>query len=938
MTPPEETAPNLDDSTRALFEGMPPDPATGSARLTQNADMFYQLVEHCLGLICIHDLTGNLLYVNAAAAASLGYSQDEVSKRSLQDFLAPDVLELFPMYLARIARKRRDSGLMKLVRKNGDPRTWLYRNIVHDDPAAGRVVLGHALDVTDLLAARDALDDSCREVNASVAERTDSLQEHTLVLQQEIQERSRVEEILRRRALTFQHISDGIILCHADGEIVDWNPAAEKMFGYSKTEALGLSVRILDPPGEPEQNSSRIFRELGDRDQWMGEVPFVRKNGSLGIRELILIPIRDDAGNEIAVISVNRDVTERRRAQESLRRSEEQFRLILENASDVVVIVDRAGRIRFASPSVERTLGYRPVEVLGRSIFHFIHPNDVERAAAELSRIELDKGAVEEFSCRHKDCSWRIVEAIGRGFVDPSGERLIALNARDVTERRMVEASLRVSEMRYRNLFEHNMAGVLRTMLSGRILEWNKAFERLLGYTYEEFAALEAPDVYFDPRDRERFMAALKANGAVTNYELCFRHKNRARVYVLANAALVEGVDGGPATVMGTVIDITERKQLEDQLRQSQKMEAIGRLAGGISHDFNNLLTVITGYSELLMASIPEEDQSVAAQVEEIRKAAERASALTAQLLAFSRRQILEPSVFDLNALVEGVHAMLSRMIGEDIHFRTLLHPAPLRIRANAGQIEQVILNLIVNARDAMPGGGDLVLSTAFESFAGLDRETQRCAVLQVSDTGTGMDLETQSRIFEPFFTTKARGKGTGLGLSTVYGIVQQSKGHIQVNSEPGRGSTFRIAFPLAEGAHAAVRPPAAHHEVLRGTETILVVEDESQVRHMIHEILAGYGYSVHEAADGIEALDFLRTHQATVDLILTDVVMPRLGGREMMEHVAVEFPAIRSLYMSGYNEDRMLESGVRDQNIVVLAKPFTPDTLVRQIRQALDG
>jgi two-component system, cell cycle sensor histidine kinase and response regulator CckA len=383
-------------------------------------------------------------------------------------------------------------------------------------------------------------------------------------------------------------------------------------------------------------------------------------------------------------------------------------------------------------------------------------------------------------------------------------------------------------------------------------------------------------------------------------------------------------------------------RRSEDQLRQSQKVEAIGRLAGGIAHDFNNLLTIINGYTELLLARLPGEDR-VSKDINEIRKAGQRAASLTRQLLAFSRKQILEPRVLDLNAIVVDLEKMLRRLIGEDVELKIVPASGLRRIKADPGQIEQVIMNLVVNARDAMPKGGKLTLETANvdldETYAGRHVGVRAGAyvLLAVSDSGCGMDREAMAHIFEPFFTTKGPGKGTGLGLSTVYGIVKQSGGNVWAYSEPGLGTTLKIYLPQAEGAIERSAREGRSGRAARGSETILLVEDQTEVRKLVREILEMNGYTVVAASEGLEALEICKQHEGPIHLMLSDVVMPQMGGRELAGRLATHRPDMKVLYMSGYTSNAIVHHGILDPGTAFLQKPFTPDGLACKIREVLD-
>ncbi|HUB32262.1 MAG TPA: response regulator, partial [Bryobacteraceae bacterium] len=384
-----------------------------------------------------------------------------------------------------------------------------------------------------------------------------------------------------------------------------------------------------------------------------------------------------------------------------------------------------------------------------------------------------------------------------------------------------------------------------------------------------------------------------------------------------------------------------ERSRLEQQFRQAQKMEAVGRLAGGVAHDFNNLLTVITGYAELLLGGRDLAPGQRTA-LEEIQRAAERGGALTHQLLAFSRGQPFTPRTVQLNSVIVHMQKMLSRLIGEDIELITVAGAEPGTIRADPGQLEQVIMNVAVNARDAMPGGGKLILETSNaevdQTYVGpnVDLKPGSYVVLAVSDTGMGIDRETMIHLFEPFFTTKAPGKGTGLGLATAYGIVKQSGGAISVYSEPGRGTTVKIYLPAADAKSAVVAAEQAPAAMLRGSETILVLEDEARVRKLVCEVLAGRGYQVLEAVRGVEAIRMAAEHHGRIDLLLTDVVMPEMSGPQVLEQIRARHPSLKVLFMSGYTDEAMVHHGILDSGAPFLQKPFLPETLARKVREVL--
>ncbi len=445
--------------------------------------------------------------------------------------------------------------------------------------------------------------------------------------------------------------------------------------------------------------------------------------------------------------------------------------------------------------------------------------------------------------------------------------------------------------------------------------------------------------------DRERVEAAVQgwlADERLDSLECRMVRPDGSLRHVRAEPRLAQGAGGEPERLLGTVQDITEARELEHQLRQSQKLEAVGQLAGGVAHDFNNLLTVIKGYGESLAADLEGEPQEAA---KEVCLAAESATALTRQLLAFGRRQYVQPRALDLNALVPEFQGMLGRLIGEDVTFELSLDPTLGRVMADPGQMEQILLNLVLNARDAMPRGGNLEVQTyevdplSEQAVAAPDSKPVRFVCLSVCDDGCGMDGETQARIFEPFFTTKEPEKGTGLGLSTVYGIVKQCGGEIRVRSSPGHGTTVEILLPrVDESEEAATADSAGLEAEHRGSETILVVEDEEPVRRVTREALEQGGYRVFEATDGTEALAMMRRHRDDVDLVLTDVVMPRMGGVAFVDQLREEFPKIRVLFMSGYANRAESSEAFLPAGAALLEKPFGPREIIERVREILDA
>jgi two-component system cell cycle sensor histidine kinase/response regulator CckA len=502
-----------------------------------------------------------------------------------------------------------------------------------------------------------------------------------------------------------------------------------------------------------------------------------------------------------------------------------------------------------------------------------------------------------------------------------------------------VKQLLRDKDKKFRILFEDSPQPMwIFDPEKQHFLEVNVALCRLYGYTPEEFRNLKLTDLQSE-EEAERFLRqATRPTGPAP---VVWRHRTKDGTLIDVEVAVQDIQYSGRPAELAVVMDVSGRRQLEDQLRQSQKMEAVGMLAGGVAHDFNNLLTIITGYSQLILNSLGPTDPN-RHSVEQIMKAGERAAALTKQLLAFSRRQVLQPRVLDLNKLVESLSTMLQRLIGEDIDLRLVLPPDLGRVSADPGQVEQVLMNLAVNARDAMPKGGVLTIETA---NVALDREYAShhintkpggYVLMAVSDNGLGMDQATKERLFEPFFTTKSPGRGTGLGLSTVFGIVKQSGGGLEVYSELGTGTTVKVYLPrIDQPAH--VEAEKLKTAAARGHETILLAEDDEMVRTLVRETLERAGYRVLAGSDPVEARRAAEAHSGPIHLLITDVVMPKVNGRELADQLAVRRPGMKVLYMSGYTDNAVLNSGILQKEVAFLQKPFTPAALIDKVREVLE-
>jgi len=769
------------------------------------------------------------------------------------------------------------------------------------------------------------------------------------LLRREAARRRRAEEELQRSEQRFRDVVDNandIVYTHdLAGNFTSLNRAGERITGYTRTEALGLNLAAVIAPEHVDLAREMIRRKLsGDAEGSTYELDIIAKDGRRVPLEVSSRLIRRD-GEAVGVQGFGRDISERRQAHEDLRAREERFRALVENSADAIVLVDAQGRVLYQSRSAERIVGYSAEERRGRNALELVHPDDRAAVARKLGECRARAGeiVVAKFRGHRKDGEWLYLEGTAANCLDEPAVGAIVINYRDVTQRERASEALRISEERFRLVSRATNDAVWDLDIATGLVWWSDSAHALFGFGPAEVgrdAAWWSERVH--PDDRERVLSssqgALERGEASWSAEFRFRRADDSYARVVDRAYIMRDGEGRPVRVLGSMADVTERRSLEEQLVQAQKMEAVGRLAGGIAHDFNNLLTAILGYGDLMLPKL--HDPTLRGKMQEIRKAAERASALTRQLLAFSRKQVLVPEVVPVAGLIEELSKMLRRLIGEDIELLTLLRPAAA-VRADPGQLEQVLMNLAVNARDAMPRGGKLTIEVDVvqtdDAFRKEHPDVPRgpLVLIAVSDTGVGMDAEVRKHIFEPFFTTKELGRGTGLGLATVYGIVKQSGGHIEVDTAPGQGTTFRIFLPAVEPPRPA--PVPSLDAVVGGSETVLLVEDEAALRSLAQEILRDQGYKVIAAGSGAEALELVRSYKAPIDLLVTDVVMPGMDGRELADRLGPVHPETRCLFMSGYTDDAVVRRGVREEGMPFLQKPFTIDALALKVREVLD-
>ncbi len=763
--------------------------------------------------------------------------------------------------------------------------------------------------------------------------------------------RAEVELVSSRQALedktlllqsVLDSMSEGLVVADEKGKFIIWNPAAEKIVGLGPadissrdwTEHYGLFLTDKVTPFPPELNplARAIQGDAGTAVMFLRRPEF---NEGIFV-EALGSPLKDKHGIVRGGISAFRDVTERVKAEERLR----EYARVVEGLEEMILVVDRQYRyliankafLNFRGMSAEQVIGRRADEVVSKDIF-------AELVKDKMDECFLGKVVQYEMTYAFPNLGNRDLAVSYFPIEGPTGIDRIACVLQDITNRKLAEESLRKSEERFSKAFRNSpLAITISTEADGRYLDVNEAFLGMVGHQRRDVIGHTSADLKFwaDPLARVEMLRLLKEEDRVAKLQVQYKTKNGK----IREAELwVESIElDGQRCVLGILRDVTEVRALEAQFRQAQKMEAVGRLAGGVAHDFNNILGIIMGYSDISLGLAPQ--GPIETYLSEIKKASQRAALLTRQLLEFSRQQVVFPKVLDLNSVVHNVTSMLLRLVGEDVEVEFLPAASIGSIKADPGQLEQVLMNLVVNARDAMTNGGKIIIGTApaelDEHYASrhADVRAGQYVVLAVSDTGCGMDEKTKSQIFEPFFTTKAVGKGTGLGLSTVYGIVKQAEGHVLVYSEPGKGTTFKLYFPrVREKAEELVS--RKDQEPPRGTETILVVEDDKDLRHLTVKLLQDGGYRVVEAKDAEEALRLLEVTTPPIDLLLSDVVMPGKSGVELLEQARISHPSVRSLFMSGYAGDLVALRGAM-KAASFLEKPFTRNSLLMKVYSAM--
>ncbi|HEY3216061.1 MAG TPA: PAS domain S-box protein [Candidatus Eisenbacteria bacterium] len=754
-----------------------------------------------------------------------------------------------------------------------------------------------------------------------------------------LDEQLRVLDRERQKFAAIVHQSDARVFVTDLSRVIRWTNTVmgEPRRPQSGSTWVGLACRDVCADFEGRTDGSEcddcpVVRTLRENQVVHREV---RQADADGARNLYfsVLPIKGPDGRPQEAMVMIQDLSDL----EVLRKSEARYRLLFERSAKAIVVVEPAThRVLLANPMASRMTGRPPNELLTFGLEE-LHSEPEWRRLRDTYRAAFDSGSLAARECRvrTRDGTERHAMVSGTRY-DLDGQEAMMLEFQDITETRQVEEALQKAQQRLRTvvantpivLFALDRDGIFTLSEGKGLAALGLQPGQVIGQSIYDLYR-EAPEILENVRratNGEEVSAVVEVGGLA--FETCCRPLKDAQ--------------GQVTGVIGVATDVTDRRRLEGQLRHAQRMEAIGRLAGGVAHDFNNLLAAIVGHSEMLMARLAAGDP-LRHRIEEIRTAGERGALLTRQLLAFSRKEVLAPTVLDVNGVVAGMDAMLRRLIGEDIELLSIPSADPAMVKADRGQLEQVIMNLAVNGRDAMPQGGRLTIEVGCVDLDQVYAQQHARVtpgphvVVSVSDTGCGMDAETLPHIFEPFFTTKARDQGTGLGLATVYGVLEQCGGHVWVYSEPGLGATFKVYFPRVEEPPAATAS-SVPGDARRGVETVLLVEDDDAVRSMARELLEEGGYQVLEARHGAEALQMAGAHPGTIHLLVTDVVMPHMGGGELAQRLGQQRPGIRVLFVSGYTDDAVVRHGVLERGSAFLQKPFSVEAFSRRVREVLDG
>ncbi len=861
-------------------------------------------------------IDGKFIYFNNFFSRLTGFRPNELRQRSLYDLLTGDCRARVIETMRKIHRTGLSTNLMEwaIIRRDGQRRTF-EASVTSRKPLVGEEVLirGIVRDITDRKETEEAL-------------------------------------IVGNRAISA--IDNGIIITDPDDlhSIINCNPAFEKITGYTRDELTGEGYTILYGPETDIKTAENIRQAMYEQRECRTIIKCYRKDESPFWNEITFIPVCDTGGNLTHYIGMINDLTERVKSEYRLRESEERFRKMLENASDVISVISEDGIILYESPAVERILGYNNARYrVGKNVFDFVHAEDRDKAVATFLHFVNNPGNIKQFTFRMQcaDGTWRVMESVGHNLLDNPTIHGIILNSRDITERIVAEEALRLSEERYRLLFEDDLTGDYIATTGGEIIACNPAFVSMFGYeSVQDAMHTNLNDLYPSTKIHSIILDQLQNNKKIDGYEIELKRKDGKSVHIIANIVGVFDSRGKLAEIKGYMFDNTERKRLERQLIHAQKMQSLGTLAAGVAHDFNNVLSILDGSLSLVKPHIKDEELLKYISMGEM--AVERGADVSGRLLTFARTEDVKIIPFDLRKVVSELTKVLNHTIDKDIVVNADIDPDAPFIKGDRSQVYQMLLNMCINARDAIldPGrnsGTQGMISISAERVCGdtvrerfNDADEEHYLRIRVEDNGVGMSATIRQQIFDPFFTTKPAGKGTGLGLSVVYGMVKNHSGYIDVESEEGHGTTFDVYLPALIIEQELIKQ-LDDTSVKGGSETILVVEDEIMMLTIVSEILRVNGYQVIQARDGIEGFEIYKNNYDSIGAVILDMGLPRMSGKEMFKKMKEVNPSVRVVIATGFNDSNLKNILIQEGAQAYIQKPYKPGDILSVLRKVFD-